>query len=307
MGIHDRDYYRESSGGFGWSQWGATNWFVLITSLVFLAQILTQDMNGRLRVVSPLVEYGAYDTTRILHGEAWRLLTANFLHAGLLHLAFNMLVLWWAGSKIEELYGRGEFVCFYLISGVFANLCQLAPQAAGLAPPSIALGASGCVMAVLVLYTFHNPHQRILLFFVISVPLWLCTILYVVVDVFGVMGMRRDGIAHLVHLGGALFGFLYYRTGFRFHRLLPGLPSRSRSRVPALRIVRPDEGEADDPPPDPPGYETPLQTNEPNEEPFETRVDRILAKVSKFGQESLTPEERELLFRASEVYKKRRR
>lgn len=306
MGIHDRDYYRESTGGFSFGRWSVTTWFVIINSLVFIAQMLTQDFNNRQRVLSPLVEYGAFNTEKIFQGEAWRLLTANFLHMDLIHLAFNMLVLWWSGSRIEELYGRTEFAIFYLVSGVFANLVQLALQAANIMPPSVALGASGCVMAVLVLYACHDPHQKILLFFVLPVPLWFCAILYVVIDVFGTLGIGQRGIAHLVHLGGALFGFAYYRTGFRFHRLLPGLPSRSRSRVPALRVVHPDD-DVDANSPEPSGYETPTPNTDPNDEPFEIKVDRVLAKVSKYGQESLTPEEREILFRASEVYKKRRK
>jgi len=304
MGIHDRDYYRETSGGFAFGRMNVTTWFVILNCCAFIAQVLSTDARNRLP--SPLLEYGAFDTGKIFRGEAWRLLTANFLHADLIHLAFNMLVLWWAGSRMEELYGRTEFALFYVVSGVFANLLQLTLQAAGVMPPTVAIGASGCVMAALVLYACHDPHQKILLFFVIPVPLWVCAILYVVIDLFGALGYGQRGIAHMVHLGGALFGFAYYRTGFRFHRLMPGLPNRSRSRVPTLRVIHPDD-DVENGSPDPPGYETPLQTNDPNEEPFETKVDRILAKVSKDGQESLSPEEREILFRASEVYKKRRR
>ena len=306
MGIHDRDYYRESTGGLSWGGWTATNWFVLINAIAFLLQVLTKDIRGQQNGESPLELFGIYDTERIFRGEAWRLLTANFLHAHLLHLALNMLVLWWAGSRIEELYGRTEFVCFYLFAGVFANLMQLALEAANVIPPSRGLGASGAVMAVLVLYACHNPYQRIYMFMVLPVPLWLCVFLYVGIGFFGALGLGNPGVGHLVHLGGALFGFTYHRTGFRFQRLFPSLPSRSRSRVPALRIVRPDPEDEIDGRPEP-GYETPLQSVDPNDEPFESRVDRVLAKVSKHGQESLTPEERELLFRASEVYKKRRK
>jgi membrane associated rhomboid family serine protease len=303
MGIHDRDYYRESSGGFSIGQWSATNWIVLGTCLVFVGQILTQD--GRRIGDSPIVELGVYNTEKIYQGEAWRLLTSLFLHADILHLAFNMLVLWWAGSRIEELYGRSEFVCIYLFGGIFANLVNLALQVAGVLLPSTALGASGAVMAVFVLYACHDPYHKVCLFFVVTVPLWFCVVLYVAMDFFGSLGIGQRGIGYVAHLGGAFFGFTYWRTGFRFHRLLPSLPSRTRRRVPALRVVHPEDdvGESS---PEPASYETPTPENA-NEEPFEVKVDRVLAKVSKFGQESLSPEEREILFRASEVYKKRRR
>ena len=306
MGIHDRDYYRETSGGFSLGKWTATNWIVLITCIVFVGQILTQDVAGGRRLGdSPIVEFGVYDTAKIYQGEAWRLLTSIFLHADLLHLAFNMLVLWWAGTRIEELYGRSEFVCIYLLGGVFANVVCLALQAAGILIPSVALGASGAVMAVFVLYACHDPYHKVSLFFVVTVPLWLCVVLYVAMDLFGSLGFGQRGIGYVAHLGGAFFGFAYWRTGFRFHRVVPSLPNRERRRVPALRVVHPDDDLGEDPL-DSPGYETPPPEN-PNEEPFEVKVDRVLAKVSKHGQESLTPEEREILFRASEVYKKRRR
>jgi membrane associated rhomboid family serine protease len=311
MGIHDRDYYRETSGGFfeSWGQWSVTNWIILINAILFVAQIFTQDAAGRRNLgSSPLVEYGAYDSVRILQGEAWRLLTSIFLHADLLHLAFNMLVLWWAGSRVEDLYGRREFIWFYLGSGLFANLVNFGLQAAQMMPPSLAVGASGAVTAALVLYACHDPHQKISLFFVLTVPLWLCAVLYVAMDVFGALGVGQRGIGYVAHLGGALFGFLYYRSGFRFGRLIPTMPSRSRRTVPSLRIVRPDpEDELDDRESIPIGYETPAQAGDPVEEPFERKVDRVLEKVSKLGQESLSPEEREILFRAGEVYKKRRK
>jgi membrane associated rhomboid family serine protease len=305
MGIHDRDYYREDSGGFSLGKWSATNWLVLATCAVFVLQMLTQDFTNGRRHESPIEKFGVYSTERILQGEAWRLLTCVFLHADLWHLAFNMLVLWWAGSRIEELYGRTEFTCFYLFSGAFANLIRFALEAANVLPPSLALGASGAVMAVLVLYAFHDPYHKVSLFFVVTVPLWFCVVLYIAFDLLGALGMGRDGIGHVAHLGGALFGFLYWRTSFRFHRLVPALPSGAkRAKVPALRVVHPDDDV--DGAPEPPSYDTPVPDGA-DEEPFETKVDRVLAKVGKTGQESLTPEEREILFRASEVYKKRRR
>jgi len=312
MGIQDREYYRESSGGMfdSWGRWGATNWIIVITAITFFAQIFTHDFDGGRQLAdSPVTEFGLYNPARILErGEAWRLVTPIFLHAGLIHLAFNMLVLWWAGSRIEELYGKREFTCFYLGSGIFANLVELGLQAAHALPWTNGLGASGAVTAVLVLYACHDPYHKVSLFFVVTVPLWFCAVFYVVMDLFGALGMGQRNIGYIVHLGGALFGFTYYRTGFRFHHLIPSLPSRKRT-VPSLRIVRPEPDELDDEREAvPAGLDTlPFQSEAPAEEPFERKVDRVLEKVSKHGQESLTPEEREILFRAGEVYKKRRK
>lgn len=306
MGIQDREYYRESSGGL-FDSWrlGATNWLIVITVLVFMAQIFTHDFTQRTPLEdSPVTAFAVYDPGKILQGEAWRLVTSLFLHAGLLQLAFSMLVLWWAGTRIEELYGKREFVCFYLGSGIFANLIQLALQASNAVAPFPALGASAAVAAVVVLYACHDPYHKVSLFFVITVPIWLCALLYVAFSLAPALV-----IGYFAPLTGAIFGFAYYRTGFRFHRLIPSLPSRSRRAAPKLRIVRPEPDELEDEgEPVPAGLETPsFQAEAAAEEPFERKVDRVLEKVSKHGQESLTEEERKILFRAGEVYKKRRK
>ncbi len=311
MGIHDRDYYRENSGGLlqAWGRWGVTNWLIAITTLVFLAQALSRDASRAASFAdSPVAQFAIYDPAKILQGEVWRLVTPIFLHADLWHLAFNMLVLWWAGSRVEELYGKREFTIFYLASGTFANVLTLALQAAGIVPVALALGASGAVTAVIVLYACHAPFQQVSLFFVITVPLWFLVVFYIAMDLLGALGLGQRGIGYVAHLGGALFGYVYYRTGFRFHALIPSLPSRSKHRArPTLRIVRPDPDDLDDGDRVPAAMESVPRSAENSDETFESKVDRVLDKVSKHGQESLTPEEREILFRASEVYKKRRR
>jgi hypothetical protein len=114
-------------------------------------------------------------------------------------------------------------------------------------------------------------------------------------------------VAYLVHLGGVLFGLLYYQWGGRLTALLPGLPARARS-TPRLRVLpQVDEDTDEQVEPVRAAVEPPSRAADSGEEPFEVKVDRVLDKVSRLGQESLTSEERELLFRASEHYKNRRK
>jgi membrane associated rhomboid family serine protease len=302
MGIQDRDYYREGSGRFfdAWGRQGTTVWLIVITSVVFLVQCL-----GTPPLKSPLVEGGMYSYPDIVAGEVWRLFTSMFLHAGLVHLFFNMLVLYWAGSRIEDLYGSREFLAFYLLGGVFANCLKLLVHAANLAPAVPSLGASTAVTATLVLFAFHFPWQRVLVWFVLPMPVWLLVVIYVALDGLGAMGLGQGGIGYLGHLGGALFGALYFQSGIRFGELVRREPRRSRRVKPRLRVV---------PPPEPEELREPVGAAveshpRPKEggEDLEAKVDAVLAKVSKDGQESLTPEEREILFKASELYKKRRK
>jgi membrane associated rhomboid family serine protease len=303
MGIQDRDYYREGSGRFfeTWGRQGAVVWLIVITSVVFFVQCI-----GTAPLNSPLVADGLYSYQHILEGEVWRLLTSVFLHASLWHLFFNMLVLYWAGSKIEELYGSAEFLVFYLIAGVFANGVNFAFHASGLAIPRPGLGASGAVTATLVLFAFHYPWQRVYVWFVFPMPVWALVVLYVALDALGALGLGQGGIGYVVHLGGALIGALYFQTGIRFTDLVTR-PRRTDRRVrPKLRVATPPELPDDTPEPVGAAVESQPRPREGGDD-IDSKVDAVLDKVSRLGQESLTPEEREILFRASELYKKRRK
>jgi membrane associated rhomboid family serine protease len=304
MGIQDRDYYREGPSFLDRvGAQGATVWLIAITCGVFFGQMFTGVTQ------SPLYQVGAFDTKQILEGDVWRLLTSVFLHGGIFHIFFNMMVLYFAGQRLEAEYGSREFVFIYLGSGVFANLFRLGVQATGLAAPSIAAGASGAIAGLLIIYAFRWPHQRVLFFFVLPMPMWLLAVLYIGIDALGalqteVVKGKPSPIGHLAHLGGAFFGLLYYQSGFEFRRIFARRP-KQRVR-PKLRVVVPPvEEEA----PEPVGasVQTAPRPAEAADEQLEAKLDAVLEKVSKYGQESLTPEEREILFKASELYKKRRK
>lgn len=302
MGIQDRDYYREGSGSFfdAWSRQGATVWLIIVTCIVFFAQCL----NGA-PWESPLVEFGCYSVPKIARGEIWRLLTPVFLHGGLWHLFFNMLVLYWAGSILEELYGPLEFLVFYLVGGVFASTVTFAIQAGGLAQPFVAIGASGAVTAVLVLFAFHFPWQQITIWFVLPLPVWLAVVIYVAIDGLGAAGFGGGGIGYLTHLGGALFGAIYFQSSIRLTAPFSRSPRSARKVRPQLRVIPPPDLE-DTPEPVGAAVDKHPRPKEAKEE-LDARVDQVLDKVSKHGQESLTAEEREILFKAGELYKKRRK
>ena len=312
MGILDRDYYRDDNRGvFGtWGRRSVTAWLIIVTCVVWVAQLVTSNGGSGLVTVT-----GEYNPRHILSGEVWRLFTAVFLHAETTpwHIAFNMFVLYWTGTRLEARYGGHEFLAFYLVGGVFANVVYLMAYVFGFAPSSPALGASGAVTAALVLFAFNYPRHQVLVFFIVPMPIWLIVMVYVGLDVLGASGGRVNNqpVAYVVHLGGALFGVIYYKLGLRFLSLVPNTPAVRRPRATQLRVV-PRDAELHE---NPATVESPVaaavqdasRSNSEGEEPFETRVDRVLEKVSQHGQESLSADERDLLFRASELYKRRRK
>jgi hypothetical protein len=178
-------------------------------------------------------------------------------------------------------------------------------------------------MAVLILAACRNPRQVVYLMLLVPVPIWLLVIVYVVIDAHGLLQLLRwresGGIAVAAHLGGAAFGFVYYRNGWRLSSLFGWvhLPGKSK---PRLRLYREDDAL----PPRPataPRQQTqrsPLTAvSEPvtprtatsarqEDEHLEAKVDDILAKVSRVGMQGLTESERQTLMRASEAIKRRR-
>jgi hypothetical protein len=146
------------------------------------------------------------------------------------------------------------------------------------------LGASGGISAVLILFAMNFPHQTVLFMFFIPMKMWVLAVILVVADSLGfVRGWSNTAFA--AHLGGAAFGFLYYRWGGRLENWLPSGNFVKRFKPgPKLRVHDPDE--ADD---------------------MEHRVNQILKKINDHGEASLTWRERRFMQKASREYQKRRR
>jgi hypothetical protein len=188
-------------------------------------------------------------------------------------------------------------MAFYLAAAVVASLAFVVERLA-IGSSASALGASGAVTAVLILCAFHFPHRVVLLFLFIPVPIWLLAVFQVVQDSFGLF-RGHGGVAFAAHLGGAAFAFVYYKRNWRVLNWFKGWPSfrLPRSR-PRLRVYR------DEPRREPVSVSASSRSD--IDEHFEAKVDAVLEKVARHGQESLTDAEKEILLRASELYKKRR-
>jgi membrane associated rhomboid family serine protease len=304
MGIYSRDYLREdrrgwSAGGF----WGTPGckWIIVATVVVFVLQLVsTRGMQIVIgdqvfsRHVSPVTQALELDTTDVMHGQVWRLLTYAFCHdVDIWHIAINMIVLWWAGTTLERMYGTREFVLFYLVAACVSGLAFLA-LAMITSGPSVAIGASGAVMAAFAVYAILFPRQEIYVFFVVPVQIRFLLLFYVVYDLFPVLNSLsghegHDRVAHAAHLGGLAFGFAYHRFGWRIERLTANVPSLLKKQA----WVRPRHVKVYRPPEEAP-------------QNFDGKVDAILDKIHSQGEASLTEQERETLRKASERYKSQR-
>jgi membrane associated rhomboid family serine protease len=320
MGIHDRDYYRREGPSFLASiadVGRVCKYLILANVLFFVLQVITpakeievRDPHGqdsfvfKVRGQSVFTEAFDLKPSAVMHGEVWRLLTYAFLHdqSYLWHIFFNMLFLWWFGSEVETTYGGREFLWFYLVSAVLGGVAFTAwSLLKGQDIPC--LGASGAVTATMVLYACHFPTRKILISFLIPVPIWLFVGFQVAQDLYHFMGQVETTTAVTVHLAGALFGFVYYKMQWRVSTLLPTIRlwekrQRARSR---FRVYRePDPARA------PVAVAAPAAPSADVDEQLEAKLDAVLQKFSQHGKDSLTEGERQILVQASEIFRKRR-
>ncbi|RJE85969.1 rhomboid family intramembrane serine protease [Paracoccus onubensis] len=151
----------------------------------------------------------------ISHGELiWGLLTHMFLHAGIMHIAGNMLFLWIFGDNLEDQMGRLGFLCFYLACGLGAAFAQIAADPLASVPM---VGASGAIAGVMGGYLLLFPRARIdilliivVFFKVFTLPAWTMLILWFAIQIFGGFSMvgAEGGVAYWAHAGGFIAGLI---------------------------------------------------------------------------------------------------
>jgi membrane associated rhomboid family serine protease len=288
MGLYDRDYtrYGESQPGFQLAApQSATMQLMAVTVGVFVLQLLFPPT----RTSRGVTEYLALTPDWYRHWyDAYRLLTYGFAHDphGIEHIVFNMIVLGFFGRPVEDRYGRGPFLMFYLAAIVAGGLLWTASESGlgGAGGPMV--GASAAVTGVFILFALNYPRQEIRMFFVIPMPAWVAAMLCVGGDMYGAVA-RSGPIAFTAHLGGALLALgFYHMGGLRADTWSRWSGILKRRSGPRLRVHAPEDDDADD---------------------LSQQVDKILAKIQEKGQDSLTRSERRILEQASRKYQQKRR
>jgi membrane associated rhomboid family serine protease len=253
--------------------------------------------------VSVVQKWLELDTSKVLHGQIWRVVTAGFCHdrLGIWHLLFNMLFLYWFGQRLEQRYGPREFCCFYFVSLLASSLAYMALDfCTGVMVPAI--GASGAVWGVVALYAMLYPYDRIYVYFLFPVQIRFLALIYFAFDLHPVLlalGGEQvgSGIAHAAHIGGALFGFAYWYFGFRLAPWLDRLPGYKRKKRWAnSNPIAPFTGRENQ---REEIYKFPGAAQRRIDSSDETKMDALLDKISSEGRESLTQEELDFLMDTS--------
>ncbi len=206
---------------------------------------------------------------------AWQIFSYMFLHGNLLHLLFNMYILWFFGQSIERVMRSSAFLRFYILCGVGGAVFNVLLSPNDFTP---IVGASAAILGVITAYGLIFPYDIIYVFFLFPMRARYAIILFAVMEMAFAYSGARTGIANLAHLGGMLTGFLYLKWGdFHIRGLLNKLLSKWAEKERRKHQV---------------------QFHDLSQE-----VDRILDKVLQKGADSLTRQERDLMQRYANTKK----
>ena len=235
----------------------------------------------------------------IFNFRIWQPFTYMFLHGGFWHIGMNMLMLWMFGSELEKLWGRKEFLRFYLITGAGAGVSSLVPYFLGVLAgysghiPSI-IGASGAVYAILLAYAVTYPDRKVLVYMLVPVKVKYLMLIMGIMTFVSVG--NGDGISHITHLGGLVVGWFYLLRNGRYRGL--NIPWKQWvQRYGKIRIVG-------DPKSPQPRRSTPSSTPKgwhrvSSEVQLRKEMDGLLDKITRVGYEQLSNTEKERLLELS--------
>lgn len=258
----------------------------------------------------------------------WQLVTYMFMHGGWEHIIFNMFALWMFGCVVERVWGAKKFLFYYLACGVGAGLFQEAAQfvqfwmlasdqvegfnismmslvahnSEALLNQWTTVGASGAIYAILLAFGMIFPDDRIFIFpLPVPIKAKYFVIGYAVIELFSAMATTNDGVAHIAHLGGMVFGFFlirYWRKqidgGYSGHTTKDAF-GKMRGMFGGKRggsrftYTRHEQQSA------PQGRQDDWQYNA-RKKATQEEIDRILDKIRRNGYDSLTREEKQSLF-----------
>jgi len=303
--LENRDYMRRPLPRFGWSTTAKL-------SILFVVVYALQCVNDVYLHVDA-ERWLALTAEGLQRGWLWQLITFQFLHASLWHIAGNLIVFWWVRHFVENVLGWRRFLVALFGCGVVGGILQgilmlLAPQYFG----GAVVGASAGVSGLFAIFAMLERESTVRLYFVLPVRAMALLWVWGAISLFFTLvpTPRAMGVAHAAHLGGILAGIAWVKLGWHrdfvqlpwegwfawLHRWKP-LQNRQRKRelvkAASIKVPRWPRARSED------------ADELPSEEFISREVDPILDKISEHGIQSLTERERKILEAARNKMAKR--
>lgn len=261
----------------------------IVICLIFDCRLYMDDFLNYLMVPS--------DPQMVLQ-RPWTLFTYMFVHVDFFHILFNMLWLFWFGKIFLQYLNSRQFLVTYILGGLaggglFILAFNTLPMFANEVSGAKALGASASVMAIVTAISFYVPNYSIRLFFVGNVKIFYLAIALFFLDFMGISKENAGG--SIAHIGGALYGLLFIyslKRGFDFSDIFKK-KNLAKKKRPTFTRRQKAKGKSKN--------ARPKTDDDYNKEKAanQKKIDAILDKISRSGYDSLTKQEKELLFNSS--------
>ena len=230
----------------------------------------------------------------------WTLFTYMFLQENFFHILFNMIVLYFGGRIFMEYLNQRKLINTYIFGGLAGALFYILafnifPVFSGTVNNSVALGASASVLAILIAVATYVPNYSVVLIFFGRVKLKYLALIFILIDLLSIT--RGNAGGHIAHLGGAFWGFLYIylmKQGKNITLNFDTMDFKKFFRFFTKPSKKQEFNTKNE-------YGRPVTDDEYNfrKSQYQQKIDKILDKISKKGYNSLTKEEKDLLFKSS--------
>ena len=254
--------------------------FVLLNVIIAIAPV--DSRNDVVRFLGLSADIGNY------YWRIWTIITYMFTHVGLSHAFFNMFTLYFIGRIFSDLYGQKRLLQGFLYGGVFGGVLYIISSIfiPNVSLDSYLIGASGGVMSIIVAIGFLQPNYTVQVF------TYRVSLKYVVLVAFimsSVLYIDQNTGGKVAHYGGAAYGYFlayYLPKGIDLNQRITEFLNRFIKlfkRKPKIKVVHKNDT-----------YKKPQP-----ESKSQAEVDKILDKISKYGYDSLSKEEKDYLFKFS--------
>ena len=197
---------------FRYQNFKVVYWLIGINVLIFAAtRLFGEEVNRFLTLRLSMIP------VMILEGWVWTFVTYMFMHGSFTHLLFNMFGLFIFGIQVERQMGSYEFLLYYFVTGILAGIFSFGVYILSGSPVIILLGASGAIFAVQLAFAVFFPNSIIYLWGILPLRAPVMVLGFTALElVFSITG-RNTGVAHLTHLAGFGFGWLYFLARLRMN------------------------------------------------------------------------------------------
>jgi len=268
---------------------------IAVFLLISIGSIIGYLLNNQALSLKILNLFSAPSSIKAFLLRPWTLITYMFTHKDILHILFNMLWLYWFGTIFLEYLDQKKLVAVYLLGGISGAIVYIIsfnvfPVFDQVVAESVAIGASASVLAIVVAIAVYVPDYSVNLFLLGRIKIkWIALVIFILTSV---MDFSVNSGGKLAHIGGALFGYLYTVNlrrgrdlGKGLNKIIDFIATIFKPRK-KLRVAYKKR-------------KTDYEYNKARAN-HQEQINKILDKISKGGYDSLTKEEKDLLFMESQ-------